>query len=269
MSGGITGTPKGAEVGPRLLGATYVVTTNSHRHGGVLISIIFSVAVYVVVALGAFGTYKKAGANGEPAWSAFVPVYNWIVLLRIVGRSKNWAWFLLLLVPSLVLPVLGLITSLAFFVVYVIVVNDLSKSFGHGPGFTVGLAFVIFPIVIAIFWYILWLGQSQYRGPSGPSGLDLAGSGSYGSPGAAYPPAGQPVRPPTGQPGYPPAPQGYPPAGQAPPPPMPGHPPAGTPSAPAPGYPPAGQAPSPPMPPPYPPGQAPPPPDPGQMPPPQ
>jgi hypothetical protein len=184
--------------------------------GGVLIFILVAIAFYILVALGTYGTYLKAGPNGEPAWSAFVPIYNFIILLKVAGRPKTWGWFLLLNI----IPYVG---SLAFLVVYIIVANDVSKSFGHGAGFTVGLV-----LLSVIFWYILWLGSSTYRGPAGPAG----NTATFGSPYAG---------------GYPPAQSGYPPQG---------------------GYPPPGQVPPPPPPAAYPPDQPPaPPPPPGQMPP--
>ena len=199
--------------------------------GGAGVLIILYIVIYVVFALGVWGSYKKAGPLGEPAWSAFVPIYQFIVLLRIAGRPASWAWFLLLVF----IPFVG---SIGLLVVSIIVLNDVSKSFGHGPGFTVGLV-----LLSVIFWYILWLGQSVYRGPAGPAGLGGTfggdGGGGYGNqyPAPGYPPQpGYPQRP-----GYPQ--QGYPPPGQAPAPPPP------------PAYPP------------QPPGQMPPPP--GQMPPPQ
>jgi hypothetical protein len=166
---------------------------SSSGGGGVLF---FYLVFYIVFTLGAWGTYKKAGAYGAPAWSAFVPIYSFIVLLKIAGRPTKWAWFLLLLI----VPIVG---SIALLVVSVIVLNDVSKSFGHGGGFTVGLV-----LLGPIFWYILWLGQSQYRGPA-------ALAGGYGNmpPGGGYPPAGG---------GYPPAGGGYPPP---PPPPPPSFPP--------------------------------------------
>jgi hypothetical protein len=247
------------------MGYLSAATYNTNTSGaGALVFVLLALAFYIVTALGTYGAYKKAGSYGEPAWSAFVPIYNFIVLLRIAGRPKTWGWFLLMIL----VPYLG---SVAFFVVYIIVANDISKSFGHGGGFTVGLA-----LLGPIFWYILWLGSSTYRGPAAA----LGGSGGYG---AGY--SQQPGYPPQ-QPGYPPQPgysqqPGYPPAGQ-PPPPMPTYPPQqpGYPPQ-QPGYPPAGQPPPPmptypPQPPPAPPGQAPPPPPdekppppPGQMPPPQ
>ena len=200
--------------------------------GGAFALIILYIAVYVIFTLGVYGTYKKAGPNGDPAWAAFVPIYNFIIMLKVAGRPLWWGWFLLL-------PIIPFLGSIALLVISIIVLHDVSKSFGHGGGFTVGLV-----LLSVVFWYILWLGQSQYRGPAGPAGLNMAGGGYAPSPGSGYPPAGQAY---------------YPPAGQAPPPPQPG-------------YPPAGQAPPPPMPPGGPPPaspQAPPPPFPGQMPPPQ
>lgn len=175
--------------------------------GIILIELVVGIAIYLLLALGTYGTYQKAGAYGQPAWSAFVPFYNFIVLLRVAGRPKNWGWFLLLIALYFILPIVG---GIPFFIVYCIVANDVSKSFGHGGWFTLGLVFPLIPIVPVIFWYILWLGSSTYRGPAGPAGS----SGTFGSspyPGS-YPPAG-----------------GYGSPGQVPPPPAPPPPPAGAP----------------------------------------
>jgi|GEM_PF-561411 len=207
--------------------------------GGNGLGLVFSIVWWFLFYLPVWGTYQKAAPQGEPAWAAFIPVYNFIVLLRVAGRPKSWAWFLLLLL----IPYLG---WAALFVLFVIVVNDLAKSFGHGGGFTVGLVFLIFPIVPLIFWFVLWLGKSQYLGPKGPAAL-VANAGYGGYPPQAYPSAGYP------QPGYPPQAypqQGYPPppapGGYAPPPPQPGtaYPPPPPPPPPAPG----GYAPPPPAP---------------------
>ena len=81
------------------------------------------------------------------AWGAFVPIYGFYILLKVVGRP-GW-WLVLLIIP---------IVSL---VIIIIVYNDLSKSFGHGVGFTLGLIFLSW-----IFLAILAWGSSQYRGPA-------------------------------------------------------------------------------------------------------
>jgi len=235
-----------------------LAASTGYRGGG---GILFLVVVYLLTTLPAWGTYQKAAPQGEPAWAAFVPIYQFIVLLRIVGRPKNWAWFLLLLI----VPYLG---SLAFLIVYIIVLNDLSKSFGHGAGFTVGLVLLQF-----IFWFILWLGKSQYLGPKGPAALTGGYGGGYAEPGYPQGNSGYPPPPPPGA-GYPPPPPGagYPPA-PPPPPPGAGYPPAPPPPPPGAGSPPPAPPPSsgqslpgaPPPPPPPSPGALPPeaPPEPG------
>ena len=182
------------------------------------VSLLGSVAIYLIVALGAWGSYKKAGPYGAPAWAAFIPIYHWIVLLRIAGRPRTWAWFLLLGLAEFV-RVTAFLGSVAFLIVTIIVIHDVSKSFGHGGWFTAGM--VILPF---IFWYILWLGASQYRGPAGP-----AGSGDLGFPppyGGSYPAQAPPPYPSSG--GYsppavpplaPPPPPSFPNPGEIPPPP--------------------------------------------------
>ncbi|MEI7860399.1 MAG: DUF5684 domain-containing protein, partial [Acidimicrobiales bacterium] len=169
--------------------------------GGAGLSFILLIFFYVLFTLPVWGTYQKASPQGEPAWAAFVPIYNFIVLLRVAGRPKTWAWFLLL-------PLVPYLGSLALFVISIIVFNDVSKSFGHGGGFTVGLVLLPF-----IFWFILWLGKSEYLGPKGPAAMANA----FGQ----YPPPGYPPQPGYPQPGgYPPPPMAPPGGGYPPPPPQ-------------------------------------------------
>ena len=89
--------------------------------------------------------FTKAGEEG---WKAIIPIYNAIVLLKIVG--KPWWWILLyLLFP--------------FTLIWVIwTYNMLSKSFGKDAGFTVGLVFVDF-----VFLPLLAFGNAAYQGPFG------------------------------------------------------------------------------------------------------
>jgi uncharacterized membrane protein YhaH (DUF805 family) len=64
----------------------------------------------------------------------------------MVGRP-GW-WLLLMLIP------------LVNFIVGIIVLNDLSKSFGQGVGFTLGLIFLS-----PIFILLLGFGDYKYIGP--------------------------------------------------------------------------------------------------------
>ena len=106
---------------------------------------IFGIAFAILVIAAYWKIFVKAG---QPGWAAIIPIYNILVLLRVVGRP--WWWLLLMLVPFLNLVIL------------IIVLYDLSKSFGHGLGFTLGLIFLN-----VIFFLILGFGGSQYGGPAG------------------------------------------------------------------------------------------------------
>lgn len=100
----------------------------------------FIVTVLVIVAT--WLIYKKAN---EAGWAAIIPFYNVYVLFKITW-GNGWK-FLLLLIP------------IANVVIYIITLNKLSKAFGKGSGFTVGLFFLS-----VIFLCILAFGNAQYLG---------------------------------------------------------------------------------------------------------
>ena len=108
------------------------------------VSSLVGLGLGVLVLVAYWRVFTKAG---EAGWKAIIPIYNIIILLKIVGRP--WWWLLLLCIP------------LVNLIVLIIVSNDLSKSFGHGMGFTLGLIFLSF-----IFYLILAFGSSQYVGPA-------------------------------------------------------------------------------------------------------
>jgi Family of unknown function (DUF5684) len=120
---------------------------------GVLI--VIYIAVIVLVIAGFWRVFTKAG---EAGWKSIIPIWNIIVLLRIIGRPL-W-WILLLIVP-----LVGIVIS-------AIIAQDVAKSFGKGVGFGVGLWLLSF-----IFYPILGFGSARYEGPS---------VGGTTSPGSAY-----------------------------------------------------------------------------------
>jgi hypothetical protein len=103
-------------------------------------------AVIVLVIAGLWMTFTKAGEEG---WKAIIPIYNTIIILKIIGRP--WWWILLFLIPVVDIVIL------------ILMYNGLSKSFGKGGGFTVGL--ILLPY---IFVPILGFGPARYVGPSAP-----------------------------------------------------------------------------------------------------
>jgi len=78
--------------------------------------------------------FSKAGRGG---WRSLVPIYNGVVLLRIVGRPLWW------LLP-LCIPVVGLVPL-------VVVLMDLGKAFGKGR-------------LSGIFFPALAFGSARYQG---------------------------------------------------------------------------------------------------------
>jgi hypothetical protein len=126
---------------------------DSSSSGSTTTLIVIGLAWYVLVVVGWWKIFEKAGEQG---WKAIIPIYNIFVMLKIVGRPA-W-WIVLMLIPCVSI------------IVYILVMNDLSKSFNKSVGFTVGLI-----VLSPIFAVILGLGDSRYQGP-------LAAGGSPGRP---------------------------------------------------------------------------------------
>lgn len=132
----------------------------------IICTILSLIGVLVIVAQ--WFIYTKAR---QPGWAVLIPFYNFIVLLRIVGRP--WWWIFLVLQVfifeiififnhNIVTGVLFFLSAVTTMVISVMVVNGLSKSFGKNEGFTVGLIFLGF-----IFYPILGFGKATYIGPGG------------------------------------------------------------------------------------------------------
>lgn len=113
-----------------------------------LFGALIGLAIGVVMLAAMWRLYTKAG---EPGWAAIIPIYNIIVLLKIIGRPA-W-WIVLYLIP------------LVNFVVAIMMYDGLSKSFGKGTGFTLGLIFLG-----PIFLLILGFGSARYVGPAAAAG---------------------------------------------------------------------------------------------------
>jgi hypothetical protein len=108
------------------------------------LSEIVYLALIVLIVAGWWMMFTKAG---EAGWKAIIPIWNVLILLKIVGR--DWWWIILSIIP-----IVGL-------VIWIIVSLDLAKSFGRGTGFAVGLILLPF-----IFAPILGFGSDTYRGPA-------------------------------------------------------------------------------------------------------
>ena len=105
--------------------------------------LIFYLVILVLMIASMWKIFTKAG---KPGWAAIIPIYNFIVLLEIVGKPI-W-WILLLIIPFV------------NFIILIIITHRLSISFGQGVGTTILL--IILPF---IGYPMLGFGSASYSGP--------------------------------------------------------------------------------------------------------
>ena len=115
---------------------------------GAGIAMLIYLAILIVMIIGCWKSYSKAG---QPGWACIIPIYNMIVWLQICGRPI-W-WFILLLIP------------LVNIIIFLIVCIDFAKSFGKGAGFGIGIFLIPF-----VFIPMIGFGSASYQGPSAAKG---------------------------------------------------------------------------------------------------
>jgi hypothetical protein len=143
---------------------------------GLLLPLYFLISI-IPVTIGMTMTFAKAG---QPFGAALVPVYNMIVLLRVAGLP--WYGILPILIPFFgiiaagVIPVefldgaadtarveliveAEIVGMIAFPLWITWVHHHISRRFGRGIGFTLGLT-----LLAPIFWLILGFGSAKYLG---------------------------------------------------------------------------------------------------------
>lgn len=138
--------------------------------GGIIIVAIILCIVYLVA------SWKIFTKAGKPGWHSIIPYLSTYDMIEFSWSKQMAGIGLGLMILSSVLSgvvsgnedssslLTGLesIVSLAYGVFCIIVLYQLSKSFGHGVGFFLGLLFLS-----PIFIPILAFGSSQYIGPAG------------------------------------------------------------------------------------------------------
>ncbi|MBB1138519.1 signal peptidase I [Myroides sp. WP-1] len=104
---------------------------------------IFFLLIQVVHFLGTWKLYVKAGRK---AWEAAVPVYNGVVLMKIINRP--WWWVILLFIP--------IVNLIMFPVVWV----EILRSFGKKSTVDTILGVVTLGLYVA---YVNYAGDVKYR----------------------------------------------------------------------------------------------------------
>ena len=149
--------------------------------GGAVVAMgLFALVFYIFMIIAWWKIFEKAGEKG---WKAIIPVYNLYISYKIV-KMEIWFWVLLAIsvIAGIVFSVSGaydstgsinpgynwtanpgvLITAIVTGAVAiwaeVLYAWRLSKAFGHGVGFTIGLIFLS-----PIFLLILGFGHSKFN----------------------------------------------------------------------------------------------------------
>jgi hypothetical protein len=118
----------------------------SHMQGGMSpVGMVFALVIYL--GIWALMWWKVMVKAGRPGWYAIIPFFNIYQLIKIAGKP-GW-WLILMFIP---------VANIVFLVMFLILVPlAMSKNFGQGGGFAVGL--ILLPIV---FYPILGFGGAQY-----------------------------------------------------------------------------------------------------------
>ena len=136
--------------------------------GGIIAAMLAFIATFALIltAIGLFYCvcfWKVFSKADQPGWAAFIPIYNIVVMLQIVGRPA-W-WVVLYLIPG-VNAIVGIIVFI-----------DLAKSYGKDTMFALGLI-----VLTPIFLPILAFGPAQYGGPSALDDSGVAPAAAGGAP---------------------------------------------------------------------------------------
>ena len=117
--------------------------------------IVFFVVVGLLMVTATCRVYMKAGKKW---WEAIVPIYNVIVWLDIIKKSHHIIWLYLGIVALMFMGERTYDIALILnFVLAIWLTYFLSRRFGKGAWFTIGLIFLPF-----IFWPILAWGKANY-----------------------------------------------------------------------------------------------------------
>lgn len=138
------------------------------------LTLFFVVIIWFLHAIAFWRIFSKSGETG---WKSLIPVYSNYILFKIAGKQSLFPTVLILAAASaflniisnffkdddsrfIVLIIWGIIIILCVILskIYVDYSYSLSKAFGHGIAFALGLIFLE-----PIFILILGFGRSQYR----------------------------------------------------------------------------------------------------------
>lgn len=128
-----------------------------------LVSTIVSIAISILTIIALWRIFKKAGEKG---WKVLIPIYNVYIFTKVAWTGSMFPIMLILSIiggfaanyfSGLVSILIAMITLVSLFLFYIMMIHKLSKRFGHGLGFTLGLL-LFYPFFIMIIGF----GKSKY-----------------------------------------------------------------------------------------------------------
>lgn len=111
-----------------------------------LVYLFIILAIVAVSIAGMWKVFVKAGIEG---WKAIIPIYNTVLLYKLVGLNP-------LLILTVLIPCVG---SIVLLVINCIAYYRLALAFGKSTGFAIGLMFLT-----PIFMCILGFGKAEFQG---------------------------------------------------------------------------------------------------------
>ena len=139
-------------------------------------SFLFGIIIYVIVAIFLGKIFKKAG---QPAWVAWVPIYNSWKLLEIGGQPGFWA----------ILSLIPLVNIVAAVFLYIAMYNVGLKLGKDG-------VFVLLAIFLPLIW-VIWLALDKSTWDNSKGAPSLAAPTVPPAAPIATPPAATPPAAPT------------------------------------------------------------------------
>ena len=131
------------------------------------IYLIFALVWWILQIIANWNIFTKAG---EAGWKSIIPIYGDYVSYKIAWQTSYfWLSFILGIVASYVssanlnesifLTVIATLLRIVIAVINIMCCVKLSRAFGHGIGFAIGLI-----LLQPIFLLILGFGSDQYYG---------------------------------------------------------------------------------------------------------
>jgi hypothetical protein len=137
----------------------YSYSTSSTLDGTAgMVALLIGIPLAILMIVSMWKVFQKAG---RPGWAAIVPIYNSWVYFEIAGKPGWWS----LLTLGGIVPLLGIVAGIAYFVLFIIASLEVAKRFGKSTAFGV-LGLVLFPFVGLP---MLAFGKDTYKGGSAPT----------------------------------------------------------------------------------------------------